>query len=102
VTANSPTIPATRQAAAIPGRSARNKVTGKLKTALDLVVWSGERPEGRVLAELGHSQNQNRPLTKNPVRNGVPNGAKESHPHDAQEASMDDPSTGLARNNPKS
>jgi hypothetical protein len=33
----------TRQAAAIPGRSARNKVTGKLRTALDLMVWHGER-----------------------------------------------------------
>ena len=33
----------TRQAAAIPGRSARNKVTGKLKTALDLMVWENLR-----------------------------------------------------------
>src|SRR5258707_14279030 len=38
-----PTAFPTRQAAAIPGRSARNKVTGKLRTALDLMVWSGER-----------------------------------------------------------
>jgi hypothetical protein len=29
----------TRQAAAIPGRSRRGAVTGKLKTALDLMVW---------------------------------------------------------------
>jgi hypothetical protein len=32
-------VPLTRQAAAIPGRSARGKVTGKLRTALDLMVW---------------------------------------------------------------
>jgi hypothetical protein len=52
-----PTIPATRQAAggtsdyhpitdtaaAIPGRSRRGAITGKLRTALDLMVWSGER-----------------------------------------------------------
>jgi hypothetical protein len=38
-----PTAFPTRQAAAIPGRSARNKVTGKLKVALDLMVWSGEK-----------------------------------------------------------
>ena len=34
-----PTVPATRQAAAIEGRSRRGAVTGKLKTALDLMVW---------------------------------------------------------------
>lgn len=37
-----PTAPGqfpTRQAAAIPGRSRRGAVTGKLKTALDLMVW---------------------------------------------------------------
>jgi hypothetical protein len=38
-----PTALPTRQAAAIPGRSAGNKVTGKLKVALDLMVWSGEK-----------------------------------------------------------
>ena len=38
-----PTALPTRQAAAIPGRSARNKVTGKLRTALNLMVWSGLR-----------------------------------------------------------
>jgi hypothetical protein len=38
-----PTVPTTRQAAAIPGRSRRGAVTGKLRTALDLMVWSGER-----------------------------------------------------------
>jgi hypothetical protein len=38
-----PTAFPTRQAAAIPGRSARNKVTGKLRTALDLMVWSGKK-----------------------------------------------------------
>ena len=31
--------PMSRRAAAIPGRSARGKVTGKLRTALDLMVW---------------------------------------------------------------
>jgi hypothetical protein len=40
---NLPTAFPTRQAAAIPGRSARNKVTGKLKTALDLMVWENLR-----------------------------------------------------------
>jgi hypothetical protein len=37
-----PTAP-TRQAAAIEGRSRRGAVTGKLKTALDLMVWSGKK-----------------------------------------------------------
>jgi hypothetical protein len=36
------TLP-TRQAAAIEGRSRRGAVTGKLRTALDLMVWSGEK-----------------------------------------------------------
>jgi hypothetical protein len=40
---NLPSAFPTRQAAAIPGRSARNKVTGKLKTALDLMVWENLR-----------------------------------------------------------
>jgi hypothetical protein len=44
-----PTIPATRQAAAIPGRSRRGAVTGKLRTALDLMVWSGEKRAGYVI-----------------------------------------------------
>jgi hypothetical protein len=34
-----PTALPTRQKLAIPGRSRRNAVTGKLKTALDLMVW---------------------------------------------------------------
>jgi hypothetical protein len=34
---------ATRQAVAIPGRSRRGAVTGKLKAALDLMVWSGDK-----------------------------------------------------------
>jgi hypothetical protein len=38
-----PSILPTRQAAAIEGRSRRGAVTGKLRTALDLMVWSGER-----------------------------------------------------------
>ena len=38
-----PTAFPTRQAAAIPGRSRRNAVTGKLKTALDLMVWENLR-----------------------------------------------------------
>ena len=37
-----PTVP-TRQAAAIPGRSRRGAVAGKLRTTLDLMVWHGER-----------------------------------------------------------
>jgi hypothetical protein len=37
------TVPMTRQAAAIPGRSRRGAVTGKLKTAIDLMIWSGEK-----------------------------------------------------------
>jgi hypothetical protein len=37
-----PTVP-TRQAAAIEGRSRRGAVTGKLKTALDLMVWDNVR-----------------------------------------------------------
>jgi len=36
------TVP-TRQAAAIEGRSRRSTVTRKLRTALDLMVWSGVR-----------------------------------------------------------
>src|SRR5260370_19037579 len=38
-----PTAFPTRQAAAIEGRSRRGAVTGKLRAALDLMVWSGER-----------------------------------------------------------
>jgi hypothetical protein len=38
MTAALPTVP-TRQAAAIEGRSRRGTVTGKLKAALDLMVW---------------------------------------------------------------
>jgi hypothetical protein len=38
-----PTAFPTRQAAAIPGRSRRNAVTGKLKSALDLMVWENLR-----------------------------------------------------------
>ena len=33
-----------RQAAAIPGRSARGKVTGKLRTALDLMASAEDAP----------------------------------------------------------
>jgi hypothetical protein len=36
---NLPTAFPTRQAAAIPGRSRRGAVTGKLKAALDLMAW---------------------------------------------------------------
>ena len=35
-------VPMTRQAAAIEGRSRRGAVTGKLRTALDLMVWQGK------------------------------------------------------------
>jgi hypothetical protein len=38
-----PTAFPTRQAAAIEGRSRRGAVTGKLKTALDLMVWENLR-----------------------------------------------------------
>jgi hypothetical protein len=38
-----PTAVPTRQAAAIDGRSRRGAVTGKLRIALDLMVWSGEK-----------------------------------------------------------
>jgi hypothetical protein len=38
-----PTAFPTRQAAAIEGRSRRGAVTGKLRTALDLMVWQGEK-----------------------------------------------------------
>jgi hypothetical protein len=38
-----PKIFPTRQAAAIEGRSRRGAVTGKLRNALDLMVWSGLR-----------------------------------------------------------
>jgi hypothetical protein len=38
-----PTAFPTRQAAAIEGRSRRGAVTGKLRTALDLMIWSGEK-----------------------------------------------------------
>ena len=48
----------------------------------------------RVLAEIGHSQNQIRPLTKSPARGSSPDGAsrveKETHN-----------TTWLARNNPQ-
>ena len=40
---NLPTAFPTRQAAAIEGRSRRGAVTGKLRIALDLMVWSGEK-----------------------------------------------------------
>jgi hypothetical protein len=50
-----PTFP-TRQAAAIPGRSRRNAVTGKLKTALDLMVWDNlTRKEAAAKAGLADS-----------------------------------------------
>jgi len=38
-----PTALPTRQATAIEGRSRRGAVTGKLRAALDLMVWSGEK-----------------------------------------------------------
>jgi hypothetical protein len=49
-------LPQTRQAAAIAGRSGRMKVTGKLKTALELMVWSGlTRADAAKEAELADS-----------------------------------------------
>jgi hypothetical protein len=51
-----PTVPATRQAAAIPGRSRRNAVTGKLKSALDFMVWDGlKRNDAAIAAGLAES-----------------------------------------------
>jgi hypothetical protein len=46
----------TRQAAAIPGRSRRNAVTGKLKLALDSMVWEGlKRNDAALAAGLAES-----------------------------------------------
>jgi hypothetical protein len=51
-----PTALPTRQAAAIPGRSRRGAVTGKLRTALDLMVWEGlKRQEAAEKAGLADS-----------------------------------------------
>src|ERR1700687_5700108 len=51
-----PTALPTRQAAAIPGRSRRNAVTGKLKTALALMVWDNlTRKEAAAMAGLADS-----------------------------------------------
>jgi hypothetical protein len=51
-----PNVPATRQAAAIPGRSRRNAVTGKLKAALDAMVWEGlKRNDAAIAAGLAES-----------------------------------------------
>jgi hypothetical protein len=51
-----PNVPVTRQAAAIPGRSRRNAVTGKLKAALDAMVWEGlKRTEAAQKAGLADS-----------------------------------------------
>ena len=50
-----PTVP-TRQAVAIEGRSRRNAVTGKLKAALDFMVWEGlKRTESAAKAGLADS-----------------------------------------------
>jgi hypothetical protein len=49
-------VPATRQAAAIPGRSRRGTVTGKLKAALDAMVWDGlKRNDAAKAAGLAES-----------------------------------------------
>lgn len=51
-----PAVPMTRQAAAIPGRSRRNAVTGKLRTALDAMVWEGfKRADAAAKAGLADS-----------------------------------------------
>jgi hypothetical protein len=51
-----PTAFPTRQAAAIEGRSRRGAVTGKLKTALDLMVWDNlKRKEAAEKAGLADS-----------------------------------------------
>lgn len=43
MTDTSPALPLTRQAVAVRGRSAAGRVTGKLKRALDAMVWQGSR-----------------------------------------------------------
>jgi hypothetical protein len=49
-------LPITRQKTAIEGRSRRNAVTGKLKTALDLMVWDNlTRKEAAEKAGLADS-----------------------------------------------
>jgi hypothetical protein len=51
-----PTAFPTRQAAAIEGRSRKNAVTGKLKTALDLMVWDNmKRKDAAAKAGLADS-----------------------------------------------
>src|SRR6202035_2184841 len=51
-----PTAFPTRQAAAIEGRSRRGAVTGKLKTALDIMVWEGlKRVDAAAKAGLADS-----------------------------------------------
>jgi hypothetical protein len=51
-----PTTLPTRQAAAIEGRSRRGAVTGKLKTALDLMVWDNvKRKDAAAKAGLADS-----------------------------------------------
>jgi hypothetical protein len=42
----------TRQAAAIEGRSARNRVTGKLRIALEAMIWEG-LPRAKAAAKAG-------------------------------------------------
>jgi hypothetical protein len=49
-------LPVTRQKAAIAGRSRRNAVTGKLKAALDAMVWEGlKRNDAATAAGLAES-----------------------------------------------
>jgi hypothetical protein len=47
-----PTALPTRQAAAIEGRSARNRVTGKLKIAIEAMIWEG-LPRAEAAAKAG-------------------------------------------------
>jgi hypothetical protein len=51
-----PTALPTRQAAAIEGRSARNRVTGKLRIAIDAMVWEAlPRAEAAAKAAMADS-----------------------------------------------
>jgi glycyl-tRNA synthetase (class II) len=51
-----PTVPTTRQKLAVPGRSRRNAVSGKLKVALEAMVWDNlTRKEAAALTGLADS-----------------------------------------------
>jgi hypothetical protein len=53
IAAKGNTMPVTRQARAIEGRSARGQVTGKLRRAIEAMVWEGScRPDAAAAAGL--------------------------------------------------